>query len=287
MGYIPSDKVQTLASYVRVDSSPFYKQQGIPQQLAMEIDPTYPLTSGGNSISSTNATADASSKRRDAIIGVSVGVGGLLWIGLIFWIYRRVKQRHNETVHKRLSEHMTNTYGATATGAGRRSTGFGHSRQASRTSTLAASEIDDRPSSFYANTEDNDRSLRDRRQTDGTGQSSQGTSFPAFPGTALDERTSPTYRQKSWFRASGSHSPFGDSHAVYSNGSRSPPLMSQNANPFADIVNRSYRNSGPSSPAQASWRRSAIPGAKPVNKSNIGAPQLQSNSLEWTDHHSE
>jgi hypothetical protein len=154
LGYIPAERVNDLAQYIKTPSSPLYSQGGIPGQLALQIDSSYPLvgsTSSGGNDSETSATTASKSDntRRDTIIGVCVGVGGALWLALAVWIYRRVKRNHDAKIHRRLSERFS--VGDTAGFAG----GFSGNSRHSRTSSLAASEVDDRPSSFYANDADN------------------------------------------------------------------------------------------------------------------------------------
>jgi hypothetical protein len=263
-GYIPSHLVDTLASYIQTPGSPLYNQAGIPGQLAAEIDPSYPLAGSAHSTETSSVTVK-SNKRRNIIIGVCVGLGGLLWIGLVYWIYRKVKRNHDQQVHRRLSEHMS-MYGAT----GQMTQSGGAAIRHSVASSIAPSEIDDRPSSFYANSAENDPSMRERRRTQATGNSAQS---PFADPTRSPVGSSPSGYGSSWFRSSGSHSALGQA------GSPSPRDASQN--PFADVVHRSYLDHGP---AQPSWRRSVQPASKPVNKRLISGPTLQANSLEFVEH---
>lgn len=269
-GYIPSGTVDTLASYIQTPGSPLYRQSGIPGQLAMEIDPSFPLAGGGSNSTGATAVSKSTNKRRDIIIGVCVAVGSLIWIALAYWIYRKVKRNHDNHVHRRLSEHMS-TYGTN--GPTQHSSLMGGMRQ-SMASSIAPSEIDDRPSSFYANAADNEPSMRERRRT----QATMGTQAyqPAYPDRVVSPDSAPSAYGSSWFRSSDSHSPRTATAPGYARpGARSPPQ-----NPFADIVQGSYPEQG-----SAGWRRSAQPSAKPVNKRLISGPTLQANSLEWTDSH--
>ncbi len=266
-GYIPSGAVDTLASYIQTPGSPLYRQSGIPGQLAMEIDPSFPLAGGTPSSSGTSSVTKTSNKRRDIIIGVCVAVGSLLWIALGYWIYRKVKSNHEQHVHRRLSEHMS-TYGTN--GPTQHSSLMGGMRQ-SMASSIAPSEVDDRPSSFYANASENEPSMRERRRTQATmGTQGQGQQQPAYPDRVAPPDSAPSAYGSTFFRSSNTHATNGPRP-----GSRSPPQ-----NPFADIVHGSYPEQG-----SAGWRRSAQPSAKPVNKRLISGPTLQANSLEWTDSH--
>ena len=110
--------------------------------------------------SSSSSKSSSSSRKRDIIIGVCVGIGGALWIALVYWIYRRVKRSNECAVHKRLSEHMSMFSGQPDYGA----------RRQSMAPSFAASEVDDRPSSFYASPMDNYSSMR-HRQHDSLGDS--------------------------------------------------------------------------------------------------------------------
>lgn len=266
VGYIPTAEVNNLAQYVKTPASPLYNQTGIPGELAAQLDASYPLvgsetTSTSSAVTNTKSTS-SDTKRRDAIIGVCVGVGGALWIALVIFIYRRVKSRHEADMHKRLS---TMTGGGAMAGGGYIPEG-----RHSRTSSVAASEIDDRPSSFYANPAENEPSMRERRQTQATSARSR---YDEEGDVFGDEHSSPDGRRaigSTWFRSStGSHQP-----------NQYTP-----ENPFADIVHRSYLDHGPNpTGGMPAWRRSAQPGAKPINKRLIGNPTLQANSLEFTEY---
>lgn len=267
-----------MTQFIRTPSSPLYTQGGIVGQLAKQIDASYPLVgaesdSGGASTESTT-TAKSDKKRRDTIIGVCVGVGGALWVVLVIWVYRRVKRSHDESVHKRMSDEMV--YDP-----------FGDEHRRSMVDSIAASEVDARPSSFYANPEDNDRDLRDRRH-----QSFQSVSLvdnDRLP-EAANSRSSANVLSaigSSWFRSSGSHySKPKSSGARYSDGPERNPEMVEN--PFADVGHRSYLADGggraAGSSSAAGYRRSAIPFHRPINKQMIGHPTLQNNSLEFHEH---
>lgn len=272
LGYIPTANVNDLAQYIKNPGSEIYTQSGIPGQLAAQIDSSYPLV-GADATSTSNTPSNSASsgtsaatKRRDAIIGVSVGVGGVLWMILIYWIYRRVKQKHDENLHKRLSERYSQ-YGVGAA-AGGHVPGGRHSR----TSSLAASEVDGRPSSFYANPDENEPSMRERRHTHATNPS--GRSQYSDHSSGREAQDSPRPIGSTWFRSS-----VGSQNMLASR----PPHVPEN--PFADIVHRSYLDHGPD-PRVNGWRRSpqGPAGGKPINKRLIGNPTLQANSLEFTEH---
>ena len=145
LAYIPSQYFDTLNAYIKTSNSPLYNQTGIQGQLAAQINTAFPLAASGGSSTSTDGSSSGGNdkRKRNIIIGVSVGIGGALWVALVFWIYKRVKRSNDKAVHRRLSEHMSVFDGQHAT------YGAAGSRL-SRTSSIAASEIDDRPSSFYA-----------------------------------------------------------------------------------------------------------------------------------------
>ncbi|KAJ9104619.1 hypothetical protein QFC21_002117 [Naganishia friedmannii] len=276
IGYIPTTKVTDLSSYIKTPSSPLYRQAGIAGQLAAQIDSSYPLTGSSTSGSTSSGAESTDSKsksknHRDIIIGVCVGIGGALWVALVFWIYRRVKRNHDASVHKRLSEHGSFIGNGMAGG-------YLPEGRHSRTSSLAASEIDARPSSFYADPSENE--ARNRRQSHATTQRTTWNARPSSHEQGRQERLSTT-GFSSWFRSSGSH----NSHSnrlSHGEGFGSPPQMTQLQNPFADTAHRSYLDQGPNRGGASTWRRSNTP--KPISKNQIGQPTLQANSLEFTDH---
>ncbi|KAJ9098965.1 hypothetical protein QFC19_006189 [Naganishia cerealis] len=272
IGYIPTARVSDLSAYIKTPSSPLYRQAGITGQLAAQIDSSYPLTGSSTSGSTSSAAASAESEsksnsHRDIIIGVCVGVGGALWVALVFWIYRRVKRNHDARVHKRLSEH------GSFLGSGMAG-GYIPEGRHSRTSSLAASEIDNRPSSFYADPTENEP--RNRRQSHATIQTNTWNARLSSQEQSRQDRLSTSF--SSWFRSSGSHS-HSNRHS-HGEGFSSAPQMSQLQNPFADTAHRSYLDRGPSRGA-STWRRSHTP--KPISKNQIGQPTLQANSLEFTE----
>jgi len=275
LGYIPAERVNDLAQYIKTPSSPLYSQGGIPGQLALQIDSSYPLVgstnSGGNG-SETSATTESKSDntRRDTIIGVCVGVGGALWLALAVWIYRRVKRNHDAKIHRRLSERFS--VGDTAGFAG----GFSGNSRHSRSSSLAASEVDDRPSSFYANDADNFPAAR-RRRSSVSQAVRESVTFGSSRHAEGQSARAPSGIGSSWFRSSGSQSGRRISRDFGTHNPTASPQMLQN--PFADIVHRSYLENGPA-PRSGAWRHST--NGRPLDKKLIGAPTLQSNSLEFT-----
>ena len=274
LGYIPSSLVSDLTAYIKTPSSPLYRQAGITGQLAAQIDSSFPITGSAapeTSASSPGSAASGSKSKshRDIIIGVCVGVGGALWIALIFWIYRRVKRNHDANVHKRMSDH------ASFMGGGVNTMYIPQSRRHSRASSLAPSEIDARPSSFYADPAENEPRARHRSQS-----TMQRQSWVTEPrDQARQDRLSTGF--SSWFRSSDSHS-HSNNHRRSDYGSTGPQ-MTQLQNPFADTAHRSYLDHGPI-PTLSTWRRSHTPAHKPIRKNQIGQPTLQANSLEFTEH---
>jgi hypothetical protein len=109
LAYIPGDQVDNLASIMRVPNSPFYKQPGIPGELANLIIPSYSLLSvspAGTTTETTGASNSSGSNsnktRTDAVIGVCVAVGGIAALVGIWWLVRHL-QRQQAANHRRLS----------------------------------------------------------------------------------------------------------------------------------------------------------------------------------------
>jgi len=107
LSYIPDDQVNVLASLIKAPNSKFFQQSGVPGQLAGLIVPSFSLLSvpaqaaADNSGSSSSSTM--SQTRKDAIIGVCAGIGGVAALIAIWWIARYV-QRKQATKHRRLSD---------------------------------------------------------------------------------------------------------------------------------------------------------------------------------------
>ncbi|TXT13380.1 hypothetical protein VHUM_00747 [Vanrija humicola] len=259
IGYVPSDQYPTLQSYIATPSSPLYNQPGLAGQLAAQVDSTHLIDSASNS--KTNPAGNsaeqkkASSRKRDIIIGVCVGVGGLLWILVVVWIYKRVKRANERAVNKRLSEHMSMFSGRSGDNP------FSDDRRHSGAPSIAASEIDDRPSSFYASPLDNYPAMRHRQvESFYTDQAGMGD-------------TSPT-------QASYVHSVFGTSWfqnygATGQAGGSSVAATRMSQNPFDDM----YSRTSPTSP-----RMSQRPQRRSVQKAMISQPTLQANSLEFNEY---
>lgn len=271
LAYIPDAKFDTLNAYLKASNSPLFNQTGIQGELAAQINTAFPLAANSETAPSTTTTTDSdggSTRTRDIIIGVCVGIGGLLWIGLVFWIYKRIKRNNDRAVHRRLSEHM--------------SMFDDRDREQRRYSvaapSLAPSDVDDRPSSFYASPIENDPAFRrqQRRSLDGADSGDYHGSFVGSGGTG---EHSPTYHPSvfgtSWFA-----NPQGQGGRGAGGEMRQVPAQ----NPFEDIVTRSYlqasgsSNGGINSMAQ---RRSG-PG-RPVQKAMIGQPTLHASSLEFRE----
>lgn len=283
MAYIPSECFDTLNAYIQTPSSPLYNQSGIEGQLAAQINTAFPLAAAASdttpSSSSTSEGSSTSKKKRNIIIGVCVGVGGALWIALVWWVYKRTKRSNDKAVHKRLSEHMSmfqdhrpmsQAYRDSVTA----NNGWVSDRRVSRAPSIAASEIDDRPSSFYASPFETDRSLRDQQRgyDDEAHRVSHGSS--SGPSTESPHNYGHSVFGGNWFQNTNSYS---QSHDGYQSPTRS--RMSQN--PFEDMVTRSYLDTAGVN-APVSKRRSAL--GKPVNKALISQPKLQGNSLEFRDY---
>ena len=107
-GYIPGDKISTLASLISNEKSIFYTGQSgsIPAALAACVDPSLELnaisgpTPGG---SSSNGSSNGSNVRQDAIIGVVSSLGAIA-IMIIAYVAYRAYQRRRALAHRRLSD---------------------------------------------------------------------------------------------------------------------------------------------------------------------------------------
>lgn len=107
-GYMPSDKVSTLASLISNQKSVFYTGQdgSIPTTLAACVDPSLDLEGisgpapGG---SSNTSSSSGSNVRQDAIIGVVSSLGAIALMVLGYVVYRTIKRRR-ELAHRRLSD---------------------------------------------------------------------------------------------------------------------------------------------------------------------------------------
>jgi len=294
LAYIPTAQFDTLNSYLKTQSSPLFNQGGINGQLAAQINTAYPLaaTSGV----ATTGTGGASSiskgnKTRNIIIGICVGIGGLLWICLVWWIYKRVKRSNDKTVHRRLSEHMSMFDGRGNGGVSRGYNGFegygtNTERRQSAAPSIAASDIDDRPSSFYASPLDNDRSMR---QVQAEPVTSEGRDY-----LGGETNYGPSVFGNSWFAQPPAPLP-PKQLPHHGMGYR------KSENPFEDMMTRSFltpsdsRGSLAGGNGNGNARRSAIGlnggrGAagvgrdgSPVQKGMISQPTLQANSLEFRE----
>jgi hypothetical protein len=97
---------------MRAKQSPFYTAgEGIPQQLAAHVDPSYAITTDpitdpppGTSGESTSANSSGgNSARLDAIIGVCSALGGIALCILVWMVVRNIK-RNRLMAHRRLSD---------------------------------------------------------------------------------------------------------------------------------------------------------------------------------------
>jgi len=291
LAYLPSSEFDTLNSYLKTDSSPLFNQTGLPGQLAAQINTAFPLGAAADTTTASNTTNSddsAANRKRDIIIGVCVGLGGLLWIGLVFWIYKRIRRSNDQAVHKRLSEHMSMFSGQ----RGVRLDEDDRDRRFSQAS-IAASEVDDRPSSFYASPLDHDRSMRQRSNHPASYVPSDEYSYPgSLPEE--DQDISPngqTVFGNSWFQQQQQHQHQHQhqlQHPIQPNIAR--PMRGQN--PFEDIVTRSYLNTsgsghlhggGAGGGGAAGQRRSQLGWGAPVQKGMISRPTLQATSLEFNE----
>ena len=261
LAYIPKSQFDTLSAYLRTSNSPLFNQPGIKGQLAAQINTAYPLaaTTGNSETTSHETDGGGNAKKRNIIIGVCVAVGGLLWVGLVFWIYKRVKRSNDKAVHRRLSEHMS-----MFDGGNHATYGAAHENRLSRADSIAASDIDDRPSSFYASPLDNDRSFRQyqrERSSDALASVRTGASL----GHDSPSNYGPSVFGNSWF----------------ANPNQGPSQSrARGQNPFEDMVQQSFLNtSGSNGNIQhhvAAQRRSQA-----VQKGMISQPTLQAHSLEF------
>jgi len=265
LAYIPADKFDTLNAYLKTSGSPLFNQPGIQGQLAAQINTAYPLAASAGDTSRTSTKSNgsgSSSTKRNIIIGVCVSIGGMLWIALVFWVYKRVKRSNDKAVHKRLSEHMS-----MFNGGSHATYGGVNDNRLSRAVSFAASDVDDRPSSFYASPVDNDRSMRQHQR-----DRMSDPLDPFHSGATLGNESPTNYRPSvfgtSWF----ANPP-----------QQSGPSRQRAQNPFEDMVQQSYLNtSGSNGNIQhhlAAQRRSQA-----IQKGMISQPTLQAHSLEFSDH---
>lgn len=116
LGYIPSDKVDTLAAEIKAKQSTFYTGVSDPvaKALAGHVNSGFSINSvadpninNGNNDGSSSSASDASSdngkSRQDAIIGVVSALGAIALLVLVFLVYRSMKRR-KELAHRRLSD---------------------------------------------------------------------------------------------------------------------------------------------------------------------------------------
>lgn len=112
LAYIPSNRVEDLASLLRAPNSQFYNQPTDTQKtLANLVVPAFSLlsvsnsdvTGSGSSGGSNSSKSSSSSKTRtDAIIGVCSAVGGVAALVGLWWVLRSI-QRRQAAKHRRLS----------------------------------------------------------------------------------------------------------------------------------------------------------------------------------------
>jgi hypothetical protein len=268
LAYIPADKFDTLNAYLKTSGSPLFQQPGIQGQLAAQINTAYPLAASAGDTTRTNTKSDSggsSNKKRNIIIGVCVAVGGLLWIGLVFWVYKRVKQSNEKAVHKRLSEHMSMfdgrnhaTYGGT------------NDNRLSRAVSVAASDIDDRPSSFYASPVDNDRSTR-QYQRERAADNVDFIRAGALLGHESPTNYGPSVFGTSWFANPPQPAQLG------------APARQRVQNPFENMMQQSYLKTSTST-GNIQHHLAAQRRSQAIQKGMISQPTLQAHSLEFKGH---
>jgi hypothetical protein len=280
LAYIPTAQFDTLNTYLKTQSSPLFNQAGINGQLAAQINTAYPLaaTSGVATTGTGGGTSGSKgNKTRNIIIGVCVAIGGLLWIILVWWIYKRVKRSNDKTVHRRLSEHMS-MFDGNGRASGYGGYGAAMDRRHSGAPSIAASDVDDRPSSFYASPLDNDRSMRQIQNepvTSGQGATRDYLGEPTTYG--------PSVFGNSWFAQP--NPPLPPKHL--------PHLGRRNENPFDDMMSRSYMSPSDSRGSMGARRSAMGQGVRvgnvnggsgvAVQKGMISQPTLQANSLEFRE----
>ncbi len=288
MGYIPTGYFDTLASYMKTSNSPLFNQTGIAGQLAAQINTAFPLAAASDPSATTSTTesgSGSSNRTRDIIIGVCVSVGGILWIGLVYWIYKRVRRSNDQAVHRRLSEHMSMFSDRRAVPDQNRNfvdpqSGWDDRRQSA--SSIAASEIDDRPSSFYASPVDHERPMRQRQG--GHPASYVPTEDYSYPGSLPSDGDISPNRQSvfggSWFQ--NPVQPAGQPASQ-------PQRVRMSQNPFEDMATRSYLNTSgstglnPAGLSTMAQRRSGMGMPRQVQKGMISGPTLQATSLEFRE----
>lgn len=267
LAYIPSEYFDTLNAYLKTQSSPLYNQTGIQGQLAAQINTAFPLAATTSTTAGDTSTSKTSgggkNRTRDIIIGVCVSLGAALWIALVFWIYKRVKRSNEKAVHRRYSEHMSMF-------SGNRGPNYGGAHDDHRVSmvpSIAASEIDDRPSSFYASPADNDRSMRQMQRESATGVAYDHHSNPFEDGHESPSNYGPSVFGSTWFA------------------NPTPAPRRANQNPFEDMITRSYLSTSGSNGNMGSLpqRRSGVAKRVEVQKGMISQPTLQTNSLEFRE----
>lgn len=274
LAYIPSQYFSTLNAYLKTQSSPLYNQTGIQGQLAAQINTAYPLAASPTTAatqSPSDSAHSSSSRTRDIIIGVCVGIGGLLWLGLVFWIYKRVKRSNDRAVHRRLSEHMS-------TFSGHQGQDYGGTdeqnvividrQRASLVPSVAGSDIDDRPSSFYASPVENDRPMREQQH-----------------GALVDEQHSDHGSGDNEMPTTNGPSVFGSSWFQQPQ-QRQMRQVRASQNPFEDIVTKSYLTTSGSAGGLGGMSQRRSPAGKPgqLQKGMISQPTLQTNSLEFREY---
>ncbi|KAF9220473.1 hypothetical protein BS17DRAFT_683655, partial [Gyrodon lividus] len=110
-GYLPGDKVSTLASLISNQKSVFYTGQdgSIPTSLAACVDPSLDLESiSGPAAGGSSGSSGGSDVRQDAIIGVVSSLGAIALMIVAYVAYRAIKKRR-ELAHRRLSDHVDYT----------------------------------------------------------------------------------------------------------------------------------------------------------------------------------
>lgn len=104
--YLSRDLVDVLANEIKVRTSPFYTLEEPYRDLAIQVDPSFAITSVANPNTVPGATGGASrgsNSRTATIIGVVSALGGLAVIILGILIFNAIK-RSRQLRHQRLSD---------------------------------------------------------------------------------------------------------------------------------------------------------------------------------------
>lgn len=177
LGYVPTSVVSDLQSQMSASNSAFYNQTGLIGELAAQVDSSYPLVSTSNLSSSSSSSSGTSSgvgdQKKDIIIGVTVSIGGALWVLLVVWIYRRMRRNAKADIHRRMSMNPTLSGRNLAAVQMMQERDRGHG-------TSSSVDLDARPSSFYAFGAPRDERTEVQGDNISVGGSSRCVAFPTL-----------------------------------------------------------------------------------------------------------